>query len=126
MRTERSVAPCGTSRAFSADDRSVLFALIRGEHTIPRLRHANLQRQLPRLTSVQVSRNLKRVRVHGLIQRVGRRYQDPVTQLGQRTAAQPKTLWTARVGGETRPDATPPRAGRGRETWESTPRRHVT
>jgi len=58
-------------------------ALTRGEHTITGLRHADLQRQLPYLSSGRISRNLKRLRVHGLIKRVGRRYKYYVTQLGQ-------------------------------------------
>ena len=69
---------------FSIADRSILLALIRGEHTITGLRHADLQRQLPQLTSGQISSNLKRLRVHGLLKRVGRRYKYYVTQLGQR------------------------------------------
>jgi hypothetical protein len=69
---------------FSIADRSILLALIRGEHTITGLRHADLQRQLPQLTSGQISRNLKRLRVHGLLKRVGRRDKYYVTQLGQR------------------------------------------
>jgi len=69
---------------FSTSDRSILLALIRGEHTITGLRHSDLQRQLPQLTSGQISRNLKRLRVHGLIKRVGHRYKYYVTQLGQR------------------------------------------
>ena len=69
---------------FSTDDRSLLLALIRGEHTITGLRHADLPRQLPHLSSSQISSNLKRLRVHGLIKRVGHRYKYYVTRLGQR------------------------------------------
>jgi len=68
---------------FNTEDRSLLLALTRGEHTITGLRHADLQRQLPYLSSGRISRNLKRLRVHGLIKRVGRRYKYYVTQLGQ-------------------------------------------
>ena len=69
---------------FSTQDRSILLALLRGEHTVTGLRHADLQRPLPQLSSGQISRNLKRLRVHGLIKRVGCRYKYYVTQLGQR------------------------------------------
>jgi hypothetical protein len=47
-------------------------------------RHLDLQRQLPRLSSGQISRQLKRLRVHGLIKRIGRRYKYYVTELGRR------------------------------------------
>jgi len=69
---------------FSLDDRNVLLAIMRGEHVITGFRHADVKRQLPHLTSSQVSRNLKRLRVHGLIKRVGRRYKYYVTELGRR------------------------------------------
>jgi predicted transcriptional regulator len=47
-------------------------------------RHLDVQQQLPRLSSVQVSRHLKRLRVHGLIKCIGRRYKYYVTELGRR------------------------------------------
>jgi len=69
---------------FSADDRSILLAVVRGEHVISGFRHADLKRKLPHLKSSQVSRHIKRLRVHGLIKRVGRRYKYYVTDLGRR------------------------------------------
>lgn len=69
---------------FSADDRDILLALMRGEHVISGFRHADLRRQLSRLSSNQISRHIKRLRVHGLIKRVGRRYKYYVTELGRR------------------------------------------
>ena len=47
-------------------------------------RHRDIQRQLPRLSSGQISRQLKRLRVHGLIKRIGHRYKYYVTALGRR------------------------------------------
>ena len=69
---------------FSYDDRALLLALVRGEHVITGFRHLEIQRQLPRLSSGQISRQLKRLRVHGLIKRIGRRYKYYVTELGRR------------------------------------------
>ncbi|MEQ9321950.1 MAG: hypothetical protein RIF41_22465 [Polyangiaceae bacterium] len=57
--------------------------LLRGEHNIHGLRNADLRRRLP-LNAGQVSRLLKRLRVHGLIKRVGRTYKYYVTALGRR------------------------------------------
>jgi hypothetical protein len=43
---------------------------------------ASIQRQLPRLSSSHISRHLKRLRVHGLIKRIGHRYKYYLTELG--------------------------------------------
>lgn len=69
---------------FSHDDRDLLLALVRGEHVITGFRHLDIQRQLPRLSSSQISRHLKRLRVHGLIKRIGHRYKYYATELGRR------------------------------------------
>jgi DNA-binding MarR family transcriptional regulator len=68
---------------FSAQDQRVFEALLRGEHNIHGLRNADLRRRLP-LKAGQVSRLLKRMRVHGLIKRIGRTYKYYVTALGRR------------------------------------------
>ena len=57
--------------------------LLRGEHNIQGLRNADLRRRLP-LNAGQVSRLLKRLRVHGLIKRIGRTYKYYLTALGRR------------------------------------------
>jgi predicted transcriptional regulator of viral defense system len=69
---------------FSYDDRDLLLALARGEHAITGFQHNDIQRKLPRLSSNQISRQLKRLRVHGLIKRIGRRYKYYLTELGRR------------------------------------------
>ena len=56
----------------------------RAEHNIHGLRNADLRRYLP-LNPGQVSRRLKRLRVHGLIKRIGRTYKYYLTALGRRT-----------------------------------------
>jgi DNA-binding MarR family transcriptional regulator len=68
---------------FAAKDQRVFEILLRGEHNIHGLRNADLRRRLP-LNAGQVSRLLKRLRVHGLIKRVGRTYKYYVTALGRR------------------------------------------
>lgn len=67
---------------FAAQDQRVFEILLRGEHNIHGLRNADLRRRLP-LNAGQVSRLLKRLRVHGLIKRVGRTYKYYVTALGR-------------------------------------------
>ena len=72
---------------FESNDALVFEALMRGEHYISGLRHADLQQRLPDRSPSQVSRLLKRLRVHGLLKRVGRTYKYYLTQLGLRAAA---------------------------------------
>ncbi|MBN2192925.1 MAG: hypothetical protein JW751_08915 [Polyangiaceae bacterium] len=69
---------------FSNDDRNLLLALVRGEHVINGFRHLDIRRQLPRLSASQISRQLKRLRVHGLTKRIGHRYKYYLTELGRR------------------------------------------
>ena len=69
---------------FSYDDRVLLLALIRGEHVITGFRQLDVQRQLPRLSSSQISRQLKRLRVHGLIKAHCSPLQYYVAALGRR------------------------------------------
>lgn len=71
---------------FSLDDAMVFEALMRGEHSISGLRNADLQRHLPGRSPSQVSRLLKRLRVHGLLKRVGRTYKYYLTRLGVRVS----------------------------------------
>jgi len=68
---------------FSPHDQRVFEILLRGEHNIHPVRNADLRRRLPP-NAGQVSRLLKRLRIHGLIKRVGRTYKYYVTALGRR------------------------------------------
>jgi hypothetical protein len=73
---------------FLADeDAAVLRTLLRGEFAISGLTHKAVQQALPDKTSGQVSRWLKRLRVHGLIKKVGKRYKYYLTALGRQVAA---------------------------------------
>lgn len=69
---------------FSADDDLVLAAIVLDEFTISALRNKDLQRHLPGKKPAWISRCLKRLRVHGLIKRVGRTYRYYLTDLGRR------------------------------------------
>ncbi len=71
---------------FSPDDAIVFQTLVRGEHSISGLRHADLQRHLPDRSPSQISRLLKRLRVHGLLKRIGRTYKYYLTHMGLRVA----------------------------------------
>jgi hypothetical protein len=72
---------------FFADAEVTLFrALLRGEFAISGLTRRALQAVLPNHTPAQVSRVLKRLRVHGLLKKVGRRYKYYLTTLGQHVA----------------------------------------
>jgi hypothetical protein len=73
---------------FLADEEAALLrTLLRGEFAISGLTHKAVQRALPDKTGGQVSRLLKRLRVHGLIKKVGQHYKYYLTNLGRQVAA---------------------------------------
>ena len=65
-------------------DQRVLEILLRGEHTIHGFRNKDLRRRLP-FNAGKVARVIKRLRVHGLIKRIGGTYKYYLTALGRRT-----------------------------------------
>jgi hypothetical protein len=69
---------------FLSTDQRLFEALLRGEHNIQGFRNAELRRHLPHCNAGQASRLLKRLRVHGLIKRIGRTYKYYLTRLGRR------------------------------------------
>jgi len=71
---------------FHGDDLDLIIALVRGEHTITGLRNRDIKACLGK-TSAQVSRMLNRLRLHGLIKKVGRTYKYYVTKLGLKVVA---------------------------------------
>ncbi len=73
-----------TSRGFNLFSAADLQAVLRGEHHISGLTNRGLQSQLPSKNAGQIGRILKRLRLHGLIRRIGRTYKYYLTQLGQR------------------------------------------
>lgn len=67
------------------EDHRLFLALSRGEFTISGMTNRALRRVLPGKTGGQLSRLLKRLRMHGLIKKIGRTYKYYLTQLGRAT-----------------------------------------
>ena len=71
---------------FAEQDTSLFRLLLRGEFFISGLTNKSLRQLLPNKSSSQVSRLLKRLRVHGVIKKVGRRYKYYLTEFGRLAA----------------------------------------
>lgn len=67
-------------------DAAVLRLLLRGEFTISGLTARAVHKLLPEKTTGQISRLLKRLRVHGLLRKIGRRFKYYLTDLGREVA----------------------------------------
>src|ERR1017187_7576953 len=72
---------------FDDDDQMLFEALARGEFNISGLQNKTLRPHLPDKSSGQVSRLLKRLRLHGLLKKVGRTYKYYLTTLGKEVIA---------------------------------------
>jgi hypothetical protein len=68
---------------FDPGDDTLLRAIARGEFNISGLQNKTLRRHLPGKNSGQVSRLLKRLRVHGLVKKIGHTYKYYLTQFGK-------------------------------------------
>ena len=68
---------------FDEEDENVFRSIARGEFNISGLQNKTLRRFLKEKNSGQVSRLLKRLRVHGLIKKVGHTYKYYLTQFGK-------------------------------------------
>jgi len=67
-----------------AEEDACLFRLLaRGEFSISGFTNRSLRQHLPHQNSGQVSRLLKRLRVHGLIKKIGQHYKYYLTELGR-------------------------------------------
>lgn len=71
---------------FADDDARILRLLLHGEFTISGLSSHDLRTLLPEKSNGQISRLIKRLRVHGLIKKVAHRYRYYLTDLGRRAA----------------------------------------
>lgn len=71
---------------FMEEDTHLFRSVLRGEFTISGFTNKNLRQLLPHKNSGQVTRLLKRLRVHGLIKKVGRRYKYYLTEFGRQVA----------------------------------------
>ena len=68
---------------FSQEDASLFRTLLRGEFFISGFTNKNLRQLLPDKNAGQITRLLKRLRIHGLIKKVGRRYKYYLTTFGR-------------------------------------------
>ena len=71
---------------FAKTDVELFTALVRGEFHISGFKNASLRALLPSINGAQLSRVLKRLRMHGLIKKVGHTYKYYLTALGKRAA----------------------------------------
>ena len=71
---------------FSEEDSLLFRTLLRGEFVIQGFTNQSLRQRLSLLNAGQVTRLLKRLRVHGLIKRTGRRYKYYLTTFGRQAA----------------------------------------
>jgi hypothetical protein len=65
------------------EDQQLMQALARGEFNIRGLQNRTLREHLPEMNANQVSRVLKRLRLHGFIKKVGRTYRYYLTHFGK-------------------------------------------
>jgi hypothetical protein len=72
---------------FHGPDLDLCRAVFRGEFTISGFQARHLRSHLPALTGPQLSRALKRLRVHGLIKKIGHRYKYYLTTAGRTVLA---------------------------------------
>jgi predicted transcriptional regulator len=61
----------------------LLLAIVRGEFTISGFHNKDIRKYLPGKNSGQVSRLIKRLRIHGLIRKAKNAYKYYVTKLGK-------------------------------------------
>jgi hypothetical protein len=67
---------------FSDDDQAVFETIVRGEFNIAGFQKKHLHHHLPDKSGAQLSRILKRLRLHGLIKKVARTYKYYLTRFG--------------------------------------------
>lgn len=75
---------CRGFNLFAKDDVAVLLAIENGEYQISGTSNRLLRRALPQKNSGQIGRILKRLRLHGIIKKIGHTYKYYVTKLGQK------------------------------------------
>ncbi len=68
---------------FDDDDQQLFQSLLRGEFNISGFPSRSLRLRLQGMTSGQISRLLKRLRLHGLIKKIGKTYKYYLTSFGQ-------------------------------------------
>ena len=68
---------------FHGQDLDLFQTILRGEFTISGFQARQLRARLPQVSGGQLSRMLKRLRIHGLIKKIGKRYKYYLTSLGR-------------------------------------------
>ncbi|MBI4958233.1 MAG: helix-turn-helix transcriptional regulator [Desulfovibrio sp.] len=71
---------------FSAEDQRLFEMILRGEFNISGMRNSDIRSHLIKRTSSQVSHLLKRLRMHGLIKKIGKTYKYYLTNFGRHVA----------------------------------------
>ena len=69
---------------FNNDDLKLLSIIIRGEYNISGFQNKSLRLKMPSMNSSQISRQLKRLRTHGIIKKIGHTYKYYLTQFGMK------------------------------------------
>ena len=69
------------------EDHEILQVLLSGEFNISGFRSSALRKKMPRKSPSQISRILERLRVHGLIKKVGKTYKYYLTKFGREVIA---------------------------------------
>lgn len=77
---------------FDDQDQTLFEVLCRGEFFIHGFRNRSLREHLGRFRSSQISRLLKRLRLHGIIKKVGKTYKYYLTEIGRHVAVAGLTL----------------------------------
>jgi hypothetical protein len=68
---------------FAGDDLDLFQAISRGQFTISGFRNRDLREWLPGRSGTQLGRMIKRLRAHGLLKKIGKRYKYYLTKLGR-------------------------------------------
>jgi hypothetical protein len=68
---------------FDGDDLDLFRAISRGQFTISGFRNRDLRDWLPGRSTAQLARMIKRLRTHGLLKKIGKRYKYYLTKLGR-------------------------------------------
>jgi hypothetical protein len=74
----------GGFNLFRENDIEAIIAVLRSEHQISGLTRRGLKRLLPEWSGARLSRLLKKMRLHGLLKKIGRTYKYYTTKLGER------------------------------------------
>lgn len=72
---------------FNDEDQLLFESIASGEFTISGFQNKHLRRKLKGKNTAQISRLMKRLHVHGLIKKIGRRYKYYLTQCGNQVVA---------------------------------------